>query len=234
MDKTDRLKEAFTHLRNNGIVHTQKEVAMRMGSTPPNVSSAFKGDPKYITDSFLRRFNDAFGDVFNENWLLAGEGNMLNDEDVKEPVAKTAMEKISEYSVPEGSNEGIPLIPINAMAGALTGEVSVMEFECERYYIPIFRGADFLIQVSGDSMMPTYYSGDIVACKRVPLRDLFFQWNKTYVLDTEQGALIKRIKPGSDKDHIQIVSDNEDYPPFELSTDQFYGVAIVCGLIRSE
>jgi phage repressor protein C with HTH and peptisase S24 domain len=51
------------------------------------------------------------------------------------------------------------------MAGAFTEETAVMEFECERYVIPAFKGADFLIQVKGDSMQPTYYSGDLVACQ---------------------------------------------------------------------
>lgn len=138
------------------------------------------------------------------------------------------------HHVPENIQEGIPLIPLSAMAGAFTGDTSVMEYECERYVIPAFKGADFLIQVKGDSMQPTYYSGDLVACQRVPLNDLFFQWNKTYVLDTAQGPLIKRIMPGSDSSHVLIVSDNDSYPPFELSKSQFHGVALVRGLVRLE
>lgn len=134
----------------------------------------------------------------------------------------------------ENSHEGIPLIPLSAMAGAFTGETSVMEYECERYVIPAFKGADFLIPVKGDSMQPTYYPGDLVACQRVSLGDLFFQWNKTYVLDTQQGPLIKRVRRGSDDDHVLIVSDNAAYEPFELAKSQFYGVALVRGLVRLE
>lgn len=136
--------------------------------------------------------------------------------------------------MPEGCHEGIPLIPLSAMAGAFTGETSVIEYECERYVIPAFKGADFLIPVKGDSMQPTYYSGDLVACQRVPLNDLFFQWNKTYVLDTAQGPIIKRIRRGSDDEHVLIVSDNTEYEPFELSKSQFHGVALVRGLVRLE
>lgn len=130
--------------------------------------------------------------------------------------------------------EGIPLIPVNAMAGALTSEQTVLEYECDRYVVPVFKGADFLIPVKGSSMYPKYSSGDIVACKRVPMTDLFFQWNKVYVLDTNQGALIKRIKRGSDSEHILIVSDNEAYEPFELPIRCIYNVAIVIGVIRLE
>ena len=130
--------------------------------------------------------------------------------------------------------EGIPLIPLSAMAGALTGEQTVLEYECERYVVPAFNGADFLIPVKGNSMNPTYVSGDIVACQRVPMTDLFFQWNKPYVLDTAQGPLIKRIKPGHDKQHILIVSDNEQYDPFELPYSEIRAVALVIGIIRLE
>lgn len=166
---------------------------------------------------------------YSADWLLSGKGDMLrNKEVVTQRKAEPAL------PVPENSHEGIPLIPLSAMAGAFTGETSVMEYECERYVIPAFKGADFLIPVKGDSMQPTYYPGDLVACQRMPLDDLFFQWNKTYVLDTKQGPLIKRVRRGSDDEHILIVSDNPAYAPFELSRAQFHGVALVRGLVRLE
>jgi phage repressor protein C with HTH and peptisase S24 domain len=98
----------------------------------------------------------------------------------------------------------------------------------------MFKGADFLVQVKGSSMIPKYNSGDIVACKRLPLNDIFFQWNKVYVLDTNQGALVKRIKKGRDEEHVLIVSDNEQYEPFELHKRKINGVALVIGVIRLE
>lgn len=162
----------------------------------------------------------------NSSWLLTGEGNMLRTESKEEniPVAHPS----------DSPMEGIPLIPISAMAGAFTGEQTVLEYECERFVVPTFKGAEFLISVKGSSMYPKYNSGDIVACKRLPMGDIFFQWNKVYVLDTDQGPLIKRVKPGSDKEHVLIVSDNERYEPFELPLNRIYHVALVIGVIRLE
>lgn len=134
----------------------------------------------------------------------------------------------------ESSIEGIPLIPIEAMAGYGGGEMQIMEFESERFVVPTFKGADFLIQVKGSSMYPKYNSGDIVACKKLNLNDLFFQWNKVYVLDTEQGALIKRIDIAADDDHVMIVSDNEKYKPFPLHKSKINAISIVMGVIRLE
>ena len=157
----------------------------------------------------------------NIEWLLTGRGDMY----------KGDLRPVATHS---DSQEGIPLIPLSAMAGAFTGEQTVLEYECERYVVPAFRGADFLIHVKGNSMIPTYASGDIIACQRVPMSGIFFQWNKTYVLDTVQGPLLKRLKPGSDQQHVLLVSDNKDYDPFELSYDEINAVAMVIGLIRLE
>ena len=180
-----------------------------------------------ITEDVMARFIARFPQV-SPSWLLTGNGDMI--------ISQNTDMKNEELPVAHRteSNEGIPLIPINAMAGAFTGDLSVMEYECDRYIIPSFKGADFLIGVKGSSMYPRYNSGDIVACKRLSLQDLFFQWNKVYVLDTDQGPLIKRIKPGTDKDHVTIVSDNKDYEPFELAIDHIYHVGLVVGVIRVE
>lgn len=160
-------------------------------------------------------------------WLLTGKGPMTIS-DIPQPSG------VSLATPSPMGDQGIPLLPVSAMAGALSGDVSVLEYECERYVVPAFQGADFLIPVKGSSMYPKYSSGDIVACKRVPATDLFFQWNKVYVLDTDQGPLIKRIRRGSSDDTVLIVSDNTAYEPFELRRDQIRGIALVIGVIRLE
>lgn len=129
---------------------------------------------------------------------------------------------------------GIPLLPVEAVAGVLSGnDMQVMDYECEYYNIPTFKGAEFLIQISGDSMQSKYYSGDIVACKRLPI-DTFFQWNRVYVIGSEQGVIIKRVKRGSDEWHITLVSENTDYEPFELPLNKIHSIALVVGVVRAE
>ena len=127
-----------------------------------------------------------------------------------------------------------PLIPISAMAGNFIGEENVMDTDCEFYSVPGMDKADYFIRVQGTSMLPTYNSGDIVACRRINIQDAFFQWNRVYILDTDQGPIMKRIKPGSDKEHIMIVSDNPDFEPFELHLSKIYHIALVLGCIKLE
>lgn len=164
--------------------------------------------------------------LYSATWLLTGEGSMLRTD------KKTDNTPIAHHT--EDPNEGIPLLPVDAMAGAFTGEQQILEYECERYVVPAFKGADFLIPVKGVSMHPRFSSGDIVACKRLSMDNVFFQWNKVYVIDTDQGPLIKRIKPGSDKEHVLVVSDNTAYDPFELAISSIYHLALVIGVIRLE
>ena len=138
--------------------------------------------------------------------------------------------------VPHVSSEGIPLIPLDAVAGfpAESGGGVRLE-DCERYVIPEFenKGANFLIRVSGDSMVPLYYSGDLLACRKIT--DIrFFQWGTVYVLETSQGVLVKRVQESVDHaDSILCVSENSSvHHPFLLPCDDIRSLSIIVGLVR--
>lgn len=152
---------------------------------------------------------------------------LLDDVPKSEKEAFQVNEEGSGYS-----KLGIPLIPIEAMAGIGRGEMIIDEIDCERYVVPVFRQADFLIRVTGNSMAPKYSAGDIVACRIVPMTDIFFQWNRVYVLDTDQGALIKRVKKLQTDDRLLLVSENISYEPLEISLEKVNAIAIVVGIIR--
>lgn len=193
----------------------------KIGMTSANFRGSAKKSP--LNSNAIENILSEIPDV-NPNWLLTGEGEMLKSE------------KVTTNHLPT-FRKMIPLIPLDAMAGFGTGDVSVMDYETEQYYVPEFERlqVDYMIRVKGSSMQPKYNSGDVVACKKIPLDGLFFQWNKVYVLDTVQGALIKRIHQGEDKEHIKIVSDNKDYPPFELNVkENVCAVALVVGVVRLE
>lgn len=233
------------NLRFKAVIERQyggnkRAFATSVGVSPTvieNVVGTRQGKPSYdVLEKVCANAN------INPEWLLTGNGPMMKTEGEKKDESGgdlLADERHDAGQLPLATpatipGEGIPLLPIDAMAGALTGDVSVLPYECEYYYVPVFTGADFLITVSGNSMNPTFQSGDIVACKRVPLSGLFFQWGKIYIIDTTQGPLIKRIKPAPSPDHITIVSDNTDYDPFQLPASEIRAVALVVGVIRME
>lgn len=88
---------------------------------------------------------------------------------------------------------------------------------------------DFTIRITGDSMEPEYKSGDEVACMRVEKGD-FLQWGKVYVLNTSQGAVIKRLFKG--ENGYRCVSDNKMYNDFEVKESDVYSINLVVGLLR--
>lgn len=221
MDKTliiNRIKE-FKKFNSD------KELSEFLGITPQSLST-WKSRNSIDYDLIFAKCEGV-----NLEWLLTGKGEMLNSACV-EPVI-VVDDKDSDN---QPTKQGIPLIPLDAMAGFAIGSEQVVAYSTDRYIVPEFDElkVDFLIRVKGSSMYPKYNSGDIVACKKLALSDIFFQWNKVYVLDTEQGALIKRIRKGSDAEHITLVSDNEKYEPFELEIGQLHAVALVVGVIRLE
>ena len=178
-----------------------------------------------ITEEVVSKFIARFPEV-DVDWLMTGRGEMQKD-------FATMQEKEQKILDPTKKN-GIPLIPIDAMAGFFQGEQTIMLADCDYYIVPAFKNADFLITVRGDSMTPRYFSGDLIACKLLSLTDIFFQWGKVYVIDTDQGALIKKVEHGNAADTITLVSENTAYKPFEISRQSIYHIAIVQGLIRAE
>lgn len=210
MGKKEMLLSLIQHYSNGN----KAQFARLLDVTPQTISTWL------VRDTFDADRIFANCENINGDWLLSGDGPMLKD-------GRAQM-------IPTTDGSGIPLLPVEAMAGHLTGEQEFNMAECPRYHIPMFAKADYLIPVKGDSMSPTFHSGDLVACRNLPLTDIFFQWGKVYVVDTDQGALIKRIKKGTTSDRITLVSDNENYSPFEIPLAGIYHVALVVGSLHVE
>lgn len=168
---------------------------------------------------------DVYSDL-NKIWLLTGEGEMLkgnNENYSSDSIVEDSMGKI------------IPLLPVSAQGGSLNDFIiSVRESDCEKVVSPV-RGADFAMTVAGDSMAPEYPNGSQVHVKKINER-AFIEWGKVYVVDTCNGAVIKRIIP-SDKDgYIKCISINPNpiYAPFEIDMNDVYGIyrVMICLSIK--
>lgn len=187
-----------------------KEIGVLYSRVQDVQSGKVKKISSDLADKIIHRYPK-----FDLSWLLSGEGSPYSEE------------------IAEARPHGIPLLPYKAMAGALTGDIpGVTLRSCERFILPNIQ-ADFLMMVQGDSMEPTYRPGDIVACRFVR-ESRFIQWHRAYVIDSEQGPLIKRLEMGSDESKVTFVSENQKYTPFELDKSEVRNIALVVGLIRAE
>lgn len=105
MNKKDRFLFAYGYVVEKYLIKNQTEVAEKMGSTQQNVSAARKGNIKVLTDSFLKRFNNAFDNTFNIDWLLYGEGEpFANSDDGREYIEEYKKKQTSMLQIINGGS----------------------------------------------------------------------------------------------------------------------------------
>ena len=213
METFTRLKQSIDFMRYMVVPCGHDDIARELGRNRVNVTKAINGDPRYLTRSFLRSFAAAYSDYINEDWLLDGKGQM---------------EKADRRS----TRPHIPADKAVVAAGFVGSAIgSVQEGECEvRPVMAPFPWYDFTIEVSGDSMEPTLRSGDTIACEWLHDSTEFVH-NRIYVLDTADGAVVKRVERKGNTLHCH--SDNSEYPDFDVPADIVLRSARVVGLVRN-
>lgn len=238
MDKDQafaRLNQAVEYLKDKGQARVQNDMAALMGVRQPHLAAALNGDYKRLTEGFLRKFAAAYSDYINEDWLLTGEGRMEKKLTFEVPsnMMDGYLSLVNKIINDKGSLR--PHIPADkaVVAAGFVGSAigSVQEGECEvRPVMAPFPWYDFTIEVSGDSMEPTLRSGDTIACEW--LHDpTEFVHNRIYVLDTADGAVVKRVERKGNTLHCH--SDNSEYPDFDVPADIVLRSARVVGLVRN-
>lgn len=196
MEKLEILLNAYKVLRDNGIVHTQKEFASKLEVSAGQLSKAMQGDMRNLSANLVRKAE-----------LLVQENCTIQ----KDPIGQGTF-----------TQETILVLPTSARAGTLGDFAeSVQAHDCERIISPI-KGADFAIQVTGDSMSPEYPNGSQIIIKKID-ENQFVEWGKVYVLDTPNGAIIKQVKKTDKPNVVECISLNPDYQSFYVNTDFING-----------
>lgn len=163
-------------------------------------------------------------------WLLTGEGSMLvnnsaNPSDTSAPAAPS--------SVQEEEDNRVPLIPFEAQGGNLDGFArnGVTLAQCDTINSP-FKGAQFAISVNGQSMYPNYPSGCLLFISK-NMAD-WVEWGKVYVLDTENGIVVKQLVPselGDDFVCCKSFNNAPEFAPFNVPKSTIFGVYRVVGAL---
>lgn len=197
---------------------SQTEFTKNIGVSSTYIGAMRKGIPA----DKMRRICELYPDL-NRDWLLYGEGEMLND------LPAVCSRPAAQYET--------LLLPVEAYAGNLQAwSAGVAERDCRRIISPI-SGAEFAIPIKGDSMEPQFHDGTTLLIKKINER-AFIPWGNAMVIDTENGVFLKKIYPCEAEDpdmkdaYIIAKSINPAYPPFKIPTDSIYGLYRVLGSIE--
>lgn len=209
VEKIERLNTAYKLLQDKGLVHSKVQFANLIGKTEAQVSLAFRNVPKRLTTGFLISIADAFPDIINREYMTEGTG------DIELPNKKL-----------------IPHYPAKVRAGFLSGVADSVTEEDVEYREPMsgFRMYDFTIEVEGDSMVPTFFPGDIIACRKLENGNNLKPRTR-YVFDTRQGAVVKTYL-SSNNNKLRLASDNPGYGDLRIDEEDIFGIAEVVGSVN--
>lgn len=193
MDNYTLFTNAYEALRDAGVIHNQNDFAVLLGANKSTVSSALNGKEQYLTDRLIERAQKVMREKLDES------GKAI------QPPADSLL-----------------VIPTGARAGTIADFCdAVHEYDCERIISPV-KGADFAMQVAGDSMSPEYPNGSQIIVKKINA-SAFVEWGKVYVLDTENGPIIKVVRRTPDPEVVECVSLNPAYQSFTINTSFIRG-----------
>ena len=98
IERQKRLNEVYEHLHNHHGVHTKGGFADEIGYARAYVSSALNGNEDYLTDKLFKNICSTYKGVFNLDYLLTGEGDLLTvEEDVKSSDIENQPADIPDY-----------------------------------------------------------------------------------------------------------------------------------------
>jgi len=122
----------------------------------------------------------------------------------------------------QSENDGVPFIDYNQRGGK-DGYLNIISGVDYKYYkIPV-HGADRIIPSHQDFQGIVHKNDDLTIKKVDPYK--FVQWEKLHVLDTDQGVIIRYLKP-SEKGKDYIICYDGKYE-FEVLIKDIFGIYII-------
>ena len=252
---TKRFGWVVNLLAARNLIKSKRKLAEMLGTYSTKLSEIL-AERMYVSGEIIYQMSRLFPEIPYEFYFIELPSNNINTEDELRSLIEQNLDgkdtasrilSVNDRNINSKSDcrlstvnttkcSTLPLLPMSAIAG-FNGidEIGIAFEHCEQIDMPylVKSGAEFLIRISGNSMQPNYHHGDLIACRRI--KDMaFFQWGKVYLLDSEQGAMLKRVFPAQDQEMIECRSDNPDYPPFLLQKESIRSLSIVVALIREE
>lgn len=231
---------------------TRVGVANFIGYPQSNLSSALKGNERYLTEGIVKRFCDSFPEL-SFDWLMHGKGEMLLSKYQKLQALdnlKIDVETTTEYRptpqkfADKKYKKEVTIIPAKAQLGLKSYLYpDEMMNDLEKKIITVdqdYKGNYYEIECVGESMFnPTnpnsIREGDSVLCREISKMHWHNPFHKNdwefVFFHNEFGIIIKKIK---DQDltngNLTLCSYNEDkeeFPDFTINIRDCYAICNV-------
>jgi len=190
---------------------SQVAMALKMTSTALYNHKIRQSIPYEALSTFCEENNVSL------DWLLTGEGKMKMEKE--EPLM------VAEKTAIYGKEENYIFIPqvsgkISAGGGLVPDNTVELRLAFKREWIQRHGEPQnmSLIRVSGDSMEPTLFSGDIVLVDHN--RNYIDPQGGIYAIAMDDVIMIKRLQVIYPSKKIWITSDNPRYKPLEAGPEQ--------------
>lgn len=122
----------------------------------------------------------------------------------------------------------VPLCSQDVVGGAYNQEADTNGYVIG--YMPFVNAGreDIAVQVTNNSMYPTYPPGSIVQIRKLDFWQKYMEFGQVHIIELlDDRRLIKEVRKGSDKEHFKLVSHNKDYDETEVPLDFIRSVWLV-------
>lgn len=227
-DRQKRLTQVYDYLRQFYGIHTQTDFAAAIKYSRPVVSSALNGNVSYLTDNLFEGICSAFPGLFNLNYLLNGEGTLIEGSVYSE---KEQEKEVVANDLPiQSETKGKPYYNVDFTLGfdvLLNDQTQNPDYLID---FPPYNDCDCWCNAHGNSMYPTIASGDIVALKRID--DISYLINgEIYAIVTSNGLrTIKRIRDNGTT--FTLIADNKEVGNQDIPKELVTHAYLVRGTIK--
>ena len=214
MDIKDRVREAIRH----------KYLSIKDFCSENNVSyrtvQHYLSGRRMVSTDFLITLSEQIG--VSSTWILTGLGDMVIEK--REQIVHTDTNFIT---IPRWSAEASAGAGAEAEGESITGEYAFSQrWLTKRGLNP---NALAVISVTGDSMEPDLYDGDLIL---IDHSETAIKDSKVYAIRFSDGLFVKRIqqKPNS---RISLLSSNKFYDPIEIKYPAADSIQVVGRVVAS-
>lgn len=194
---------------------TPYEFSKKMGnSRPDTLYNLLNNEDSQPSPKTLNKIKENFPEV-NYTWLLTGDGDILNTELLK-------LQKTSMYDEKKYIQKGVPYYDVDFTAGFLSVENNNKAIPDAYIEHPFFKGCDYVVRASGQSMAKVISHGDAIGLIKVENWQDFFPFGEIYAIVTKDGfRMIKVITKGDFEDTYTLISKpteskKDEFPPQQI------------------